>query len=90
MIVILLLCCAALVLLCCYSSSIVFPFLYLVITEGEVKAKYDDNVFELFLEVFSYLPLAVYVRYVQFGELIALILILIYKIERHSKIEDGF
>jgi len=26
--------------------------------EGEVKAKYDDQIFELFLEVFSYLPLA--------------------------------
>lgn len=26
--------------------------------EGEVKAKYDDRIFELFLEVFSYLPLA--------------------------------
>jgi len=26
--------------------------------EGEVKAKYDDTIFELFLEVFSYLPLA--------------------------------
>ena len=26
--------------------------------EGEVKAKYDDKIFELFLEVFSHLPLA--------------------------------
>jgi serine/threonine-protein phosphatase 5 len=26
--------------------------------EGEVKAKYDDKIFELFLEVFCYLPLA--------------------------------
>lgn len=26
--------------------------------EGEVKAKYDDNIFELFLEVFGHLPLA--------------------------------
>jgi serine/threonine-protein phosphatase 5 len=26
--------------------------------EGEVKTKYDDKIFELFLEVFSYLPLA--------------------------------
>jgi len=26
--------------------------------EGEVKSKYDDKIFELFLEVFSYLPLA--------------------------------
>ena len=26
--------------------------------EGEVKAKYDDKIFDLFLEVFSYLPLA--------------------------------
>jgi len=26
--------------------------------EGEVKAKYDETIFELFLEVFSYLPLA--------------------------------
>lgn len=26
--------------------------------EGEVKAKYDEKIFELFLEVFSYLPLA--------------------------------
>mmetsp|Transcript_84 Transcript_84/g.221 ORF Transcript_84/g.221 Transcript_84/m.221 type:complete len:517 (-) Transcript_84:177-1727(-) len=26
--------------------------------EGEVKAKYDDKIFNLFLEVFSYLPLA--------------------------------
>eukprot|EP00804_Cyclotella_cryptica_P005230 CCRYP_018885-RD/>CCRYP_018885-RD protein AED:0.43 eAED:0.43 QI:0/-1/0/1/-1/1/1/0/337 len=26
--------------------------------EGEVKAKYDDRIFELFLEVFSHLPLA--------------------------------
>jgi serine/threonine-protein phosphatase 5 len=26
--------------------------------EGEVKTKYDDQIFELFLEVFSYLPLA--------------------------------
>ena len=26
--------------------------------EGEVKAKYDDKIFELFLEVFSYMPLA--------------------------------
>jgi len=26
--------------------------------EGEVKAKYDDQIFELFLEVFSHLPLA--------------------------------
>ena len=26
--------------------------------EGEVKAKYDDKVFELFLEVFGFLPLA--------------------------------
>lgn len=26
--------------------------------EGEVKAKYDDQIFDLFLEVFSYLPLA--------------------------------
>jgi len=26
--------------------------------EGEVKAKYDDKIFDIFLEVFSYLPLA--------------------------------
>ena len=26
--------------------------------EGEVKAKYDDKIFDLFLEVFSYMPLA--------------------------------
>jgi serine/threonine-protein phosphatase 5 len=26
--------------------------------EGEVKAKYDDKIFDLFLEVFSYIPLA--------------------------------
>lgn len=26
--------------------------------EGEVKAKYDDRIFDLFLEVFSYMPLA--------------------------------
>ena len=26
--------------------------------EGETKAKYDDKIFDLFLEVFSYLPLA--------------------------------